>query len=47
LTVVPTIGPRSAGVDAPHEMGSAPKPPACEVSRMWRGADEDEDIDSL
>src|SRR4051812_49857496 len=37
LVVVPTIGPRSAGVGAPHWSGSAPWPPACEVSRMWRG----------
>src|SRR3954469_25232966 len=39
LVVVPTIGPRSAGVGAPHWSGSAPWPPACEVSRMWRGAE--------
>jgi len=37
--VVPTTGPRSAAVAAPHWMGKAPKPPACEVSRMWRGAE--------
>src|SRR6478672_11135545 len=35
LVVVPTTGPRSAAVAAPHWIGRAPKPPACEVSRMW------------
>src|SRR3954470_9154888 len=39
LVVVPTIGPRSAGVAAPHWMGRAPWPPAWDVRRMWRGAD--------
>src|SRR5690606_2434135 len=37
LVVVPTTGPRSRAVAAPQTMGRAPKPPACEVSRMWRG----------
>jgi hypothetical protein len=39
LVVVPTTGPRSAGVAAPQLMGSAPCRPACEVRRMWRGAE--------
>jgi hypothetical protein len=38
LVVVPTSGPRSAGVAAPQWIGRAPKPLECEVSRMWRGA---------
>src|SRR3954471_21982030 len=38
LVVVPTTGPRSAGVAAPHWMGSEPWPPEWEVRRMWRGA---------
>ncbi|MNT05284.1 hypothetical protein D3C72_1398990 [compost metagenome] len=40
LVVVPTTGPRSVAVAAPQWMGSAPKPPACEVRRMWPVEDE-------
>ena len=28
-------GPRSAAVGAPQRIGGAPKPPLCEVRRMW------------
>src|SRR4051812_12221 len=31
------MGPRSVAVAAPQRIGRAPKPPACEVSRMWLG----------
>src|SRR4051812_12013830 len=47
VVVVPTRGPRSSGVAAPQLMGSAPKPPACEVSRMCRGPGEGDDMNSL
>ena len=39
LMVVPITGPRSAAVGAPQWIGSAPKPPLCDVSRMWPAAD--------
>src|SRR6185503_708906 len=42
LVVVPTTGPRSAALAAPHWIGSAPMPPACEVRRMCGRCGEEE-----